>query len=188
MLEKDQLQKLGVTPGRMMLIGVLAAIFLGVVATQLLSPGEPPAPPRRGRKARAAHEQRPPVAEPPDRTAGRQPAARPRRAAEWPEMVVDVVAARDPFRPPAWAIAPPPATSDTARGADAGEETERQAASRRDRLNYLRQLNVQAILSDGDQKVAIVNGRHVRVGDVLDGFRVSEINDQGISLLEQEAR
>lgn len=188
MADGARLKKLGVTRGKAILIGVLAVILGMVLVSQTLTPGTAEkGPATRGRKPRAAMGRAAKSAPTRnDSTVNRRPSnALPGGTADWPIRNAVLVSAHDPFLKPAWAdeTAPPPRAVVSQSTLDANV-----AEKKREVLDSLRRRGVQLVMSDGNQKIAIIDGRPFRVGDELDGFRISDISDQGVTLFEQEAR
>jgi hypothetical protein len=183
MAEAGAKNKVGATPSKLVLIAVLAVVFVGVLVFQFSGKEEPPPP----REKTGASESRPRPA------AGRtRVAASPRGDGDvrrkdrtWPQIALKEVLQHDPFAVPR-ALRPPeepkPATPvlktpDKSRQ----EELERQ---REQALAAIRKQGVQMIFLGEKEQVALIGDRRVRVGDLFDGFRVTKIGPDGVTLSE----
>jgi hypothetical protein len=186
MVDAGWAKKLGITPAKLGLVAVLAAVLAVVLVLQLGGPDAPastssvPGEPRR--RPRAA-----------ERTPAAVAAAKPAPRAEAPPrppMALEDALQHDPFALAA-ELAKPAAND----AADAAGPTKADAAGhapddRQLRINQaiaaLNSKGVQMILLGGNEEMAIVGDRPVRVGDVIDGLRVSSITAQGIMLSDND--
>jgi hypothetical protein len=182
----------GVTTQKLVLIGVLAAVLVGVLYLQF------------GRS------------EKPKRTAGATPTARERpssnrqspRAAKKPAAVVTTaprqwsslkrwqspnlaeVIAYDPFARPSLFPKPAPETATLVENTAATPEdlAKEQAAlaaeekQMQQQLEALRQQGVEVIIEGPHGPVAVIGGKEVRVGDEIDGFRVIAIESDYVQV------
>lgn len=196
----DAASKQSVTQGKLILIGVLAVVLVGVVYWNYFRD-----PPRAGStakqpaKAGEQHAKRsaPAAARQTAPAAGAQPSrpaqgggGRPRKP--WPKFDLADVIARDPFTLPA---AFPQPHSSLASAAEIGEplpspspasQTEAATQERADTLAAMKQQGVQLVLQNGREYVAKIGDRQVRVGDKIGGLRVVDISLRGV-VLEGEA-
>lgn len=181
---------LGATPGKLAMVAVLAAILAAVVWTQL-GAGAVLAPSGTSRlddpngAARSRRVPRPTAVEPavaPAESAGRKSAQKSR-----PTFRIDLeeTLAIDLFAVPPRLIAARAAASPDA--AEAGRQALEQARQRELALNAIRSGGVQMIFDDGHEKKAVLGNRVLRVGDTVEGLRISNISLQGIMLSEQPA-
>ena len=172
--------KLRATPGKLALIAVLAVVLVVVLAVQFggsLGAG----PPRDADRDRESHRPGPPgqlavQAAQPSRDAGKgHDASRP-----WPKLELAEVSAHDPFavRTPVAKPPEPPATT---------AESEADRTQQDQLLEQLREQGVQAVIGGSRHgNAAVIGSQIVRVGDVLDGFRVVGIEADGV-VLERSA-
>jgi len=187
------------------LVGVLALIFVVVLLIQF--GGDTPAEgrgdsTRRAASARSARRTHagPAAASIADGAgrAGRTiaPASLRRSAGParpWPVVSLEQAVRYDPFATPAPFIARAAAAEQQqqTRAAAEAQRAEQQArantdARRQEALETLRALGVSAVLSDGREHVALIGSQVVRVGDVVEGFRVVAIGPNGVLLGEPE--
>lgn len=180
----DWRKKIGVTPGKLLLVGVLGCVLVTVIRLQLgarETSGVSRSADRRvdrmrRRSSKASTE----------RTGNHDVTAVTRTAQQWPEIPLKKVLAHDPFAlPPALA---PPAPAPTPKQAAEGRANRQQdielARSRGQALAAVREQGIQMILVNPGDPVALVGDRPVRVGDVLEGFQVVAISADGITLSE----
>jgi hypothetical protein len=190
---KTTLQQIGLTRGKAMLIGLLALVLLGVLYRQFGVSDAGDAASVADGKSR----QRPrPVAASPSTLADeqedgdRQIALAEFDQARWKAPALSEVIAYDPFALPAAFPQPPrvvvdselTADRDTAEAAlnaqklaEAVEQMERQ-------LEELQQRGVRVIVNLRDEYVALVGDRTLRVGDEINGFIVTAIEPDGVSV------
>ena len=112
----------------------------------------------------------------------------------WPSISLAQAADFDPF-------AMPPRIAEKARNRllanaeDEGTETSQVATdtaetsvadaydeAQRQRIREIYQHGVSAIISRGEDRIALVGNREIRVGDLLEGFKVLSINERGVEL------
>jgi hypothetical protein len=192
MADSTGMSKIGATPGKLVLVGVLAIILISVLVFQT---GGTDAPAASAEKPKPALRTRP--TRPHQRRARRQAVTKasvtqgdlepsPREARPWSEARLEEVLQYDPFAVPE-ALAPPEPARRTTTGKDpaAGSQPEAVKKQREQALAALRHQGVQMIFFDEDEQVALLGDRMVRVGDTLDGFRVLAIGPEGITLSEQ---
>jgi hypothetical protein len=185
MAEGGEKSKVGATPGKLVLIAVLAVILVGVLIFQFSGKEEPP-PPRHRAEVK--------------RPAAARPAARRTRAAastpveadaakkgrHWPEMALEEVVQHDPFAvPPALRPPTPPVPAAAAPKAPDKARREEVRRQREQTLAAIRKQGVQMVFLGKEKRIAIIGDRRVRVGDVFDGFRVTDIGSDGVTLSEQ---
>lgn len=180
--------KAGLSPAKLGLIIVLSLVLLAVIGSQMFGGNKP---------ARSAAQRRPRHTEnasvdsaPPAQTASPAPASGSEPA--WPLFTVQQAAAYNPFALPQ-SLQPPlpspatalesvePATS--LRAPDVREMRRRQA----ELMATFREQGVDMILTTPEGVVARIGQHSLRVGDVVEGLRVSEINAGGIVFVEEMA-
>jgi len=179
MADTTKKMQMGATPGKLALIGVLAVVFVAVLVMQFGDnqgagdAGEELAVVNPGPAAAGASPVRlPPVEKPGDRV--------------WPTFSREEVAAFDPFalspklglavEGAAFVPATRPLTAEQQR------EIAQQHVERQEALAGLLSQGVSMLFQDKDGLVATIGDRTVRVGDVIDGFRVVTIGPTGIVL------
>lgn len=160
--------QLGATPGKLALIGLLAAVMLAVIASNWSSA---PAPPVAAPAVAAAlvSEQLPT----PSVTTPAQPAGPFGEFAEdrhWPQKPLDEVTAFDPFAPAKWAVLP------AADGPAAAHDEEQ--------INELLAAENAIIFVAGDKRLARIGEHDYQIGDVIGRFRISDISAKGVVLSE----
>jgi hypothetical protein len=179
---------LGLTPGKLKLIGVLSAVLLGVLYLQF-GGSEPEAPATKpaGKPRRTAAASDTPAAAgaSPVRTASAELAD----ISAWDTPELEQVVQYDPFALPA-AFPQPKATAALAlseSGASAlaqaklDEETRVKMQQQIEgELGKMRQQGVQVILTRGDQFIAMIGGKTYHVGDKIGGFTITAIDANGV--------
>ena len=172
--------KLGATPGKLALIAVLAVVLVVALAVQFggsLGAGRP----RDGDRGRESQSPGPAgqlaaqSAQPSEDAGKGHDASRP-----WPKLELADVSAYDPFavRTPVTKPPEPPATT---------AESDADRAQQDQLLEQLREEGVQAVIGGSrNGNAAVIGSQIVRVGDVLDGFRVVGIEADGV-VLERSA-
>jgi len=184
------LTQAGVTPAKLMLIGVLAVVLVGVLCVQfggtgaddaagLLPPSRRPVVAQRA----AAPGESPPVT--PAVSAAHQLAD----YAHWQPPALASVVRHDPFALPA--SFPRPQFSELESGlandgtaapdqgaARAALETQRQQFQTQ--LEQLRRQGVRVIIKRDKQYVAMIGDQEIHVGDQISGFTVTAIDANGV--------
>lgn len=171
----DWWQRTGATPGKLILIGVLAVVLAYVILSQVMGPSQTPAV-----AAVPATTTPSPQAAPPPASPSGQPRPAPPHQQPWPQPDLAKVVAFDPFAAPRWAqpvaLAAADATTPAAATAvDSGEPT----------LAQLRELGAAVIVEVDGEPLALVGEHRVRVGDRLAGFLVTKITESGIVLASE---
>jgi hypothetical protein len=180
-------QGLGLTPGKLTLIGVLAVVLLGVLYLQFGgSEAEAPTtkPARKPRQAATASE------------TAQSTSAAPKQAATsgladisaWHTPALEKVVEYDPFALPA--AFPQPKSSAAAlelsnSSASALAKFDEEARAKLQKqveseLGTMRKQGVQVILTRGDQFVAMIGGKTYHVGDEIGGFTITAIDASGV--------
>ena len=97
----------------------------------------------------------------------------------WPKRTAEAVGQHDPF-----AMPEPLARQALAQGqgTSRGGKDAKRPAGPDPVLAAMRSKGVDAVFRDQDGAVAVMNNRVVRVGDVLQGYRVVSIEDDGVVL------
>lgn len=160
-MAKLKIEGQSVTPRQAMMLAVLGAVLIGATywptddaATLDAGPGPvPPAAAARLAAMRAKAEAKPKT---------------------WPHVSLDAALAHDPFSSPLLTAQTAAAEADENNAAPPPEES----AS----LLALKQGGVSMIVREGASIVATVGERKLRVGDVIDGYRVVAIEMDGVVL------
>jgi len=196
MAEPLKTAKPAVTGKQLALIGVLAVILVAVLAAQFgvlgsgdeagagKSPGANGSPasnddPRR--PASAARAAAPAGVQPERASAGPQSQERP-----WPRLTAEAAARHNPFAVPE-AIARKAADQDETHKKNDKSQAARHQLQRDEVARGLRAKGVRAVLRSGDGAAAVLGTQVVRVGDVLDGFRVISIDTDGVLLAPSDS-
>jgi hypothetical protein len=110
----------------------------------------------------------------------------PRKERQWPKIALEEVLQHNPFaRPPV--LEPPAPEKPTPVAAVNGLDKARQEEVRRRReqaLAAVRAQGVRMVFVGKEERVAIIGDRRVQVGDVFDGFRITKIGSDGVTLSE----
>jgi hypothetical protein len=196
------LKRLGLTPGKAVLIGILAVVLVGVVYKQFGLSGAAEAV----MAASAA-------TIPPAAVARPVPQSAPSGAvveaesdsdshvelleldqARWKSPELSAVIAYDPFAPPATFPRMPkigvnaqPADGALVSSAAADAEQLAEALERlQQQLEELKQRGVHVIINKNDQYVAMIGDRMIHVGDEINGFIVTDIDLEGVRVERKE--
>lgn len=184
------MKKSGATPGKLALVAVLAVVLVGVLTVQVQNMATPVATAER----RAAPRQRPAAGPPKSQAAARakaDAAAMPfdEATAPWPDLSLEEVIAHDPFAVPAW-IKPPPETPDLVETPDQKQQRQFAQQQQQEKAAALAKLRQQGtrivVLTDGD-KVARIGEHSVRIGDTIEGFRITDITTAGVVLSPEKS-
>lgn len=185
--ELTWMQRNNLTPAKMGLVIVLAAVFLGVVVYQLI-----PIIFSGGELAPAVLVNRPkPSVKPSVKARVESPPAATMAPVMvekdcWPAFAVDEVAAHDPFRLPGelrQAL-----IAEMQRRETEGDAPRDSLALRRERL--LEEMNAQGVsvvVLDGDRSVAAIGELELKVGDIVDGLLVKSIGREGIEFVKVDS-
>jgi hypothetical protein len=182
----DTLQKTGLTPVKMAIIGLLAVVLLAIVLVQFT--GSKPGLDLT--KIRGAKGTPSPAGEgPANRSGGPAPAAAPAgKPAKWQGIPRSEVVLHDPFALPA-KLRPGSIAGENAKdgGTSRGGESADELQRRRDALfATLREKGVGMILSTPQGPTATIGTLQLRVGDIIEGLRVAKIGPQGVEFVEDE--
>lgn len=191
MANKPSLAKqAGVTPGKLVLIAVLAVVLGGVLYVQFApqsSPAPVPAQPA-ARTATTPGQLRAPAAAPAVTSPTTTPRKKTGTVAGWQSPELTPIVAYDPFALPA--AFPQPTQVDeqagVAQATTAEDASAQQAALEAERtkseseLADLRQQGVAVIIKKKQTYVAIVGDQEVHVGDRINGFTVIAIDVDGV--------
>jgi hypothetical protein len=171
--------KVGATPAKLALVGVLALVLVGVVASNF-SGGEAPPTAASSQDAVA-----PEAVEP---TTAADPATAPSEAApepdaknpfgkfavedRWPKTPLKDAARFDPFAPAPWAAVPEEVVD-----AEAAEDGAK-------KLDELRNAENAIIFMAGDTRRALIGEQEFQIGDVIGRFKIADITPLGVVLSE----
>jgi hypothetical protein len=183
--------RLGVTPGKLKLIGLLAAMFVVVLYVQYGRSGDEVAltkpEPRAARASKRASKPSPQTAS----DSKYVPLKRSVDTSAWKEPELQTVTHYDPFAlPPTFPQPKPTITASLLDGdlaAQAGPDLDEEA--RKDKLlqmqqslAQMRQQGVQVIITKGDEFVALIGKKVYRVGDEIGGFKITSIDTNGVQV------
>lgn len=111
----------------------------------------------------------------------------PRRPARpWPTFTAESAAQHDPFAMPE-VIARKLAKNEEAEPENKKTQAARRPINRDQAAKMLRTKGVRAVLRNEGGAIAVVGSQEVRVGDVLEGFRVMSIDSDGVLLAPSDA-
>jgi len=182
--------QLGVTPAKLKLIGLLAAILVVVLYIQYGRSGADVAPaapesrsPRTSKRANKPARQVPNVSE-------QAPSIQPVDLAAWKTPELESVIRYNPFALPATFPQPKPTIVETPSSGITAAVAAQSALDEQDRLNAvqdmqveletLKRQGVQVILTKDDQFVAMIGQKIYHVGDEIGGFKITAIDDNGV--------
>lgn len=184
-------EKLGMTPGKLKLVGLLSVILVVVLYLQYGGSGAEVAPPKP--TPRPSHVAKKTSKPPTQSTPSEQnfPLKQLTNISVWKAPQLDTVIQYDPFALPATFPQPKPKIAAGLSSEDlaalAGPDLDEQA--RKERLNQmnqtlaqLRQNGVQIIITKGDEFVAMIGNKVYHVGDEIGGFKITAIDDNGVQV------
>ena len=179
--------KVGATPGKLVLIAVLAVVFVSVLLLQFTASEDPPAPQANaeessGSDTRSTENGTSVPTSPPDN------GDVPKQARQRPKIALEEVLRHDPFAVPASLLPPPtkPSSASTVREVPDQARQQELQRQREQALATVRAQGIQMVFVGKAGQAAIIGDRRIRVGDVLEGFRVTHIDSDGVTLSEQE--
>jgi hypothetical protein len=193
--QKSKLQQAGLTRGKMLIIGILAVVLVGVIYLQYGPSGisqqiEPATPATESRIARPALEQvSPAVADAGESEVGLAAELAVFDHARWETPELSEVIAYDPFAVPAAfpqslrAVLDPTLAAqggDSAAAAFNAKLLAEAVEQMQLQLEELQQRGVHVIVNLRDQYVAMIGDRTVHVGDEINGFVVTAIDPDGV--------
>ena len=179
MASKGKKSKTGATPGKLALVGVLVVILLIVLYLQFGGASESTSRSKRRAKQTSSNAS---VAVQPS---GSTPApSAPVILRPWPEISLVEATEHDPFALP---------VKIAARMQQREQEEQQQVVQETanvhaQTLAEFRQNGVSLVYRGKGQYLAQIGQATIRVGDVLDGFRVVEIGPKGVRLENDEGR
>jgi hypothetical protein len=180
-------ERIGVTRGKLALVGVLAVVLVVVIVVQLPGPASvdkaaTTAITSLGELEQVDNDKGESNSETNQANKNRID-TRPR---QWPKLSIDTIIAFDPLVTPSWYVAAaqvePTNEQDDLSLAEA-EDNARAAA-----LATLQQTGASIVLIANGERIATIGEQSVRIGDSIQGFQVSDITDQGVILTRPKPR
>ena len=176
--------RVGATPAKLALIGVLALVMVGVIASNFSGGQSPPVAAAAEREAGAPEATvsqgvadsavGPSTAPQADGTAN--PFGKFTEEEPWPKAPLKTVTRFDPFARAAWAVVKEVAEPDAA--------AEEQDSARK--LDELRNAENAIIIMSGETRKAVIGEHEFQIGDVIGRFRIEDITSSGVALSEIE--
>lgn len=171
MTVRNWLERNGATPGKLAVVGVLALVLVVVVWSNIT--GSSPA---GVTETSSTTPPRAVIAEKvPTEAVAADSSPRPVVPKVWPKYNLDTVVKFDPLAKPTWYLA--------AHAAESGTAESSQARSAQV-LEQLKKQQTKIVVISGDERIATIGELNLRVGDTIEGFRVTEITTDGIVLTE----
>jgi hypothetical protein len=164
MTEPNWLARSGATPRKLATVGVLTLVLIAVVWHNAPESAEPVA-------------EQAPQAPPLEAKIEAAPAPKPTLtilARKWPEISLDKAVRNDPFAMPSWYLMA------QAEEGTAGASLARSAQV----LEELKKQQTKIIVISNEDRIATIGDQSFRVGDMIEGFQVTEITTDGIVLTE----
>lgn len=195
------LERYGATPGKLALAGCLFVVFLVMLIVQfnggdaVSSAPKTPATASASTSSPQASADHSGTPRRRDRAEAERAGAAPAPATRWPLPPLSEIVAHDPFAQPLsfgqerekveTVDAPPAPADDLAHEREGVQpaitaETDPSPPDMDPELRLLEQLQVSMIMSLGGVWVARIADEEIRVGDTIKGFRVSDINRDGV--------
>lgn len=167
MSERTWMQKSGATPGKLALVGCLAVGLVFVLWNQ--------------ESDETVAQQNSPQTPPPELVAAPKQSLVPKAIVteqvlrEWPQIPLKSVMKNDPFAKPAWYLA---------TLTDASQSGDESALLAEKQLEKLRKEQTKIVVISNGERVATIGEESYRVGDIVAGFEITEINMDGVVLTE----
>lgn len=162
--------KIGATPAKLAVVGVLAIVLVGVLASNWTGAAAESAAPESSPEDADAEEV---IAETmPKGAAATSPFGEFAVDEIWPNLPLTIATKFDPLATAAWA-APAP---------DIEAIAERQHGE--EQLKELRNAQNAIIITSGERRMARIGEHEFQVGDVVGGFRITDISSAGVVLSE----
>ncbi len=181
MAEQGRMARTGATPGKLVLIAVLAIVLVVVLVVQFGGDAEPTA--ANAKRPLARRRPALPVVK---ASLAPRPVVTPHvvttttAVKHWSPIPMEEIRQYDPFALPSWGqvaqAAPAEQSSNPATNQDPRD------AERRTALAKLMQQGVSIVVVNGDRRTATIGERTVAVGDTLLGYRVKAITATGVVL------
>jgi len=164
--------KIGATPGKLALVATLAVVLVAVIVSQLPGESDPEANALRRAGASASLKKGPARSDKKDPAlAGKNQQRQDKQI--WPELALEEALAHDPFAKPAW----------LSGGVE--EETKPEVDLSREKslvLQKMQQEGASIVVISDKNKVAEIGAQWLRVGDVVDGYLITDITPEGVVL------
>lgn len=177
MSERTWMQKSGATPGKLALVGCLAVGLVFVLWNQQSTGDEKPVSRKSSPQSLSPQQ----VAATKKKVLVPKPViteqAKRQTLQEWPQMPLAGVVKNDPFAKPSWYLA----TLATAK--QGGNESALQAEQQ---LENLRKEPTKIVVISSGERIATIGTESYRVGDIVAGFEITEINMDGVVLTEPD--
>ena len=163
-MKQPQKNKLGATPGKLALVGVLAVVLVLVIMAQMPTDS---APVNLSLNRVAVDSQVAPVNKNEKKIAADKSDSKPQQEArEWPRKNLATALAHDPFALPTWKDRPEALANNNSPGL----------------LATLQEQGASILMIGTTEKSATIGDQRVQVGDILDGYKITDITDEGIVL------
>ena len=164
MTEPNWLARSGATPRKLAMVGVLTLALIAVIWHNASGSAQPVAKKVRQAPTSEAKIEAAPAPKPIVTIAVRK----------WPEISLDKAVKNDPFAMPSWYLM-----------AQAEEGTPGASLARSAQvLEELRKQQTKIIVISHEDRIATIGEQSFRVGDMIEGFQVTEITTEGIVLTE----
>jgi len=178
MTEQTWMQKTGATPAKLALTGVLAVILAVVIWSQGSSPDSTSvATSSRSSAHQTSTEKTQPRTKAPKVADQQSPVTS--SGPRWQELPLEAITAHDPLRVPPWY---------RQNDQEEGEAKSGTLLDAQELVEKLQQETSRIVIVTGDEKVAQFGEVEIRVGDMIQGFRVTEITTDGIVFSELKSR
>jgi hypothetical protein len=152
-------KRFGATPAKLALVAVLAVVQLAVIVRAVWHRSEVVA------IAAPSAESTPATTSTPAATPG--PTNEARDATRWPVASLEEALAFDPFQKPQWLM-------------EITAATESAIANPSESLQQLKQEGASIVVLSDDGKAATIGDQQFRIGDVIDGYQVTDITIHGV--------
>lgn len=192
--ESNEKDTVGATPGKLVLIGVLAIVLIASAVINLGGGDAPPSTASSKRKPKLPVRNRSST-KTRNTSSPQGKAAKPKRLAKdiaWPQFSPVEAAAFDPFAKPNFLLPPPPVPEPEPEPEpvdpgptpeEARQIADTQALQSMQRVVVsLSDLGITMIVSSREGAVAQIGNRELRVGDAIEGLVVTRIDMDGIEL------
>lgn len=171
-MSKSRQNKVGATPGKLAIVGVLSLVLVYVLFGDAIFGGSQSQAKLRPRSTNENELSQPVAAQ--NATPGK-PSEESIVHKDWPELEIETVVRFDPFGTKL------PGDVERATLAATGESSQKDNVT----LQKIQEASEAIVIVSGGEKIARYGTMELRVGDQVGGYRVQDINNQGVVLTDQ---
>lgn len=175
MNQPNWMEKIGATPAKLALVVVLGITFMAVVFPQLIGTSTTAADAHVTKKRRPQGTTQKAEATNDNNANAKEDIVKTEKA-DWPEVDLQDALQHDPLATPSWYAVKEQKTNQASQ--IEGED------GRRQRIRELEKEGARIVVITDQEKAATIGEKKVQIGDIIEGFQVSNITTEGIVLTE----